>query len=617
MEEHNGLCSMPLPHAQTPEGLWPELIVSGWERVHNHAVSPDGTHVAYYRDRNGHTDLWVTGINQPHFPERLTFNRPFANWWEDEPPVWSPDGEWLVYGAYRDEVSNLYTVSVNGSVPRALTDLSEDVAEPCFSPDGRVIVFNTYKDGASQIATIPFEGGWISGLTQGSEECSGASWSGDGTRIIYHASSQDGRRHTDVYAVAPGGGPPMRLTPADGAEYWSASFSPDGSCIALLSNRSGFDELWLMGADGSHLRQCSFLRQDIEEYAWSSDGGCIVLVASEHGNDSLCVLNVGTSMLKRVPTPAGNFTSPRWVCGQNAVVVGYDSPKSPPDLYLCELETGRMTPLASSNAPALRHYPFVMPAFVEYTSFDGWQIPAFVYWPSRPAPDVRGYPALVYPHGGPTSEYDLHWDPVLQYFAAKGYVVICPNYRGSTGYGRQFKEGNLINWGMGDLNDCLFAANYIGGKPSVDQHRIGVWGQSYGGYLALLALSKDPSYRFRCGVSLYGDSHLKTSWALGDHSGRQDLEWQMGTPALRGRAYEESSPLNFSENIRAPLLVIHGERDPRVHLNESSQLIEALRRGGKTYEYKTYPDEGHGFSKPENALDALERIERFLDWYLL
>jgi dipeptidyl aminopeptidase/acylaminoacyl peptidase len=617
MEDHYGMQSMPLPNAEAPEGLWPELITNGWERVHNHAVSPDGTRVAFYCDRNGHSDLWVTRIDRPGIPERLTFNRPFVNWWEDEPPVWSPDGEWLVYGEYHDDVSNLHAVSVHGSAPRAITELSYDAAEPAFSPDGKYIAFSTDKGGASQIATVPFEGGWVFGLTHGAEECSGPAWSTDGKRIIYHASSQVGLRRTDIYSVAPDGSAPARLTPADSAEYWSASFSPDGCCVALLSNRSGFDELWLMSTDGSNLRQLSLLRQDIEEYAWSPNGAQIALIASERGDDHLCVIDVETGKVRRVPSPSGNFTSPQWVPGRHAAVAEFDSPTTPPDLYLCDLENGHMTTLASSIAPALRSYPFVTPRFVEYTSLDGWRIPAFLYWPPRPAKDERGYPAIVYPHGGPTTEYDLHWDPVRQYFVAKGYAIICPNFRGSTGYGRQFKEGNLFNWGVGDLNDCLAAADVVGARPGVDRQRLAVWGQSYGGYLTLLALAKDSAFRFKCGVALYGDSHLKTSWALGDHSGRQDLEWQMGTPALKSALYEASSPLNFVDNIRAPLLIIHGERDPRVHLNESTQLVQALRNAGKSFEYKTYPDEGHGFANPANALDALERIERFLDWQLL
>jgi len=118
-------------------------------------------------------------------------------------------------------------------------------------------------------------------------------------------------------------------------------------------------------------------------------------------------------------------------------------------------------------------------------------------------------------------------------------------------------------------------------------------------------------------VCLYGDSHLKTSWARGDHSGRQDLEWQMGLPNDHAAEYEAGSPLNFVKAIRAPLLVIHGEHDARVHPAESEQLVQALKREGKQFEYKTYPDEGHGFANSVNALDALGRIERFLDWHLM
>ena len=213
--------------------------------------------------------------------------------------------------------------------------------------------------------------------------------------------------------------------------------------------------------------------------------------------------------------------------------------------------------------------------------------------------------------------YDLCWDPLRQYFAAKGYVVICPNYRGSTGYGRHFKEGNLQNWGVGDLNDCLWASQYLIEQAKVDPNRIAVWGQSYGGYLALLALAKDHQHRFKCGVCLYGDSHLKTSWATGDHSGRQDLEWQMGHPGQNAARYEDSSPINFVQNIQAPLLLMHGEQDQRVAYSESEQLITALRREGKTFEFCAYPDEAHGLIHSANALDALLRIERFLDWWLI
>ncbi|MCS7060988.1 MAG: S9 family peptidase [Anaerolineae bacterium] len=620
MEDHNGIQSLPLPNAEPPEGLWPELVVNGWERAHNHAVSPDGTRVAFYWDRNGYSDLWLVNTDGCGFPQRLTFNRPFVNWWEDEPPVWSPDGKWLLYGCYTDEVSNLHLVSAEGGKPRALTELHADAAEPAFSPDGQRIAFCTYKDGATQLAVVPAEGGWVFGLTHGDLECSSPAWSPDGNQIVYHAAPQHLTKQAGVFVIASTGSEPVRLTPTDGAEYWAPSYSPDGRWIALLSNRSGYDELWLMAPDGSHLHQLSRLQQDIEDYAWSSDGRRLAAISSAQGNDHLWVIETESGTTHPVSASSGNYTMPRWIPGCDGFVVGYDSADTPPELRVFDLSAragGKQKTLFSACAPALRRYPFITPRYVEYTSFDGWMIPSFLYWPAAPPADRRGYPAIVYPHGGPTAEYDLHWDPVRQYFVAKGYVVLCPNYRGSTGYGRLFKEANLFDWGGGDLKDCLYGADRLADESLIDRRRIAIWGQSYGAYLAQLALCKDPEYRFRCAVALYGDSHLKTSWALGDHSGRQDVEWQMGAPGPNQARYEAASPLNFVERIRAPLLLLHGERDARVHVHESRQMAEALKRANKTFEYKTYPDEGHGFAQPANALDALLRIERFLDWHLL
>lgn len=629
MEDHNGMPSLPLPDANTPEGLWPELVVNGVERIHNHAVSPDGRQVAFYRDRNAQSDLFSMDIESdrgPNWPNRLTFQRSHVNWWEDEPPVWTPDSQHLIYGAYDDDVSNLYIVPAVGGHPRRLTELSDDAAEPAVSPDGKLVAFSTYKGDASQIAAVPFDGGWVMGLTHGDDECASPVWTPDGSRIIYSASPKHQVKQTDIYSISPSGGAPARLTPGDGAQYWAPSVSPDGSCIATLCNRSGHDEIWLMAADGSRLTQLTHIGQDVEDYGWSADGKRIVLIGSEQGSDPLYVVTIGDCKTTKLRRPQGNHSTPRWVPGRDAFVIGFDSPNQPPDLYVCDCTPGAnetdARPLTVSAPSALRNFPFVTPNHIEWASGDGWLIPGFLYLPptfaesggKRPSKPFAG---IVYPHGGPTAQYDLTWDPVRQYFVAKGYVILCPNYRGSTGYGRHFKEGNLFNWGVGDLADCLAAADELAGRQEVDAKKIAIWGQSYGGYLALLALTKDARYRFRCGVSLYGDSHLKTSWALGDHSGRQDLEWQMGLPGDHATEYEIGSPLNFVKDMRAPVLIIHGERDARVHPTESAQFVAALKREDKPFEYKTYPDEGHGFANSAHALDALRRIERFLDWHLM
>jgi dipeptidyl aminopeptidase/acylaminoacyl peptidase len=227
-------------------------------------------------------------------------------------------------------------------------------------------------------------------------------------------------------------------------------------------------------------------------------------------------------------------------------------------------------------------------------------------------------PAVVYPHGGPTDASGDLWDGHAQYFVAKGYAWLAPNFRGSTGYGRDFERANHDAWGVGDTKDCLAAADYLRTLDFVDGDRLAIFGASYGSYMALLSVTDDPEHRFRCAVTKYGDCDILTSWAQGDRFGVQDLERMMGHPASAREAYRAGSPFHRLEHVRVPLLIAHGERDERVSPKQSAQLVAELRRlGGKTFEYVTYPTEAHGLLRAGPQLDFYRRLERFLDWHLL
>jgi dipeptidyl aminopeptidase/acylaminoacyl peptidase len=170
---------------------------------------------------------------------------------------------------------------------------------------------------------------------------------------------------------------------------------------------------------------------------------------------------------------------------------------------------------------------------------------------------------------------------------------------------------------VADTEDCLAAADYLANLDWIDSDRIGIFGASYGSYMALAALARDSQHRFACGVAKYGDSDIATSWALGDRGGREDLEKMMGTPAQDRQAYREGSPLWMVENIERPIFVAHGEQDARVHPDQSSQLVVELKRLNKTFEYVTYPTEGHGLLRTGPQVDFYQRLERFLDWHLM
>ena len=151
----------------------------------------------------------------------------------------------------------------------------------------------------------------------------------------------------------------------------------------------------------------------------------------------------------------------------------------------------------------------------------------------------------------------------------------------------------------------------------MDRQRLAIYGASYGSYLAFCALASDPPGPFACGVAKYGDCNILTSWAQGERETREDLERMMGHPTSDRNGYRVGSPVTRAANIRAPLLIVHGLLDPIVHPLQSQELVEALKREKKTFEYKAYPDEGHGLLQRKNQLDFYALMERFVDWYLL
>jgi dipeptidyl aminopeptidase/acylaminoacyl peptidase len=275
---------------------------------------------------------------------------------------------------------------------------------------------------------------------------------------------------------------------------------------------------------------------------------------------------------------------------------------------------GTVTRLTAPPPASVAVAPHIGFEEVRYHSIDGLEVHGFLFRPQ--AADDGPVPAVVYPHGGPTSAYGDSWDGHAQYFLDKGYAWFAINFRGSTGYGRDFERANHGVWGVADTDDCLAAADHLASLDWIDGSRIGIFGASYGSYMALAALARDPEHRFACGAAKYGDSDIATSWAQGDRGGREDLERMMGTPSENPAGYRNGSPLWMIERIDRPILVAHGEKDARVHPDQSEQLITELRRLDKTFEYVTYPTEGHGLLRAGPQVHFYRRLERFLDWYL-
>jgi dipeptidyl aminopeptidase/acylaminoacyl peptidase len=223
--------------------------------------------------------------------------------------------------------------------------------------------------------------------------------------------------------------------------------------------------------------------------------------------------------------------------------------------------------------------------------------------------------AVLYVHGGPTAQHFKWWDPLPQLLANRGLVVLAPNVRGSTGYGRSWQEANRKDWGGGDLADVMAGVDWLVREGIADTARIGITGGSYGGYMTLYALGKHPD-RFAAGVSNVGVVSWKTLFDTTRGDLREYLLRELGDPAKDPQLFADRSPLTHAKNIRSALLVIQGANDPRVPKSEALQIVEALKRSDVPHQYHEYAHEGHGASRIENRVDALRRQVDWLTQYL-
>jgi dipeptidyl aminopeptidase/acylaminoacyl peptidase len=267
--------------------------------------------------------------------------------------------------------------------------------------------------------------------------------------------------------------------------------------------------------------------------------------------------------------------------------------------------------------PAVSRFPAA--ERVAITARDGLRLEATLWRPPS-ATGKRGgskVPAVVYPHGGPTWQAYRAWLPFKQLLVRDGYAFLDVDFRGSTGYGRRFREANMGEWGHADVFDLIDAGRWLQAQPWCDG-RLAVYGGSYGGYMVLCALVEEPSM-WRAGVDLYGDSEIAESYRHGDRPGRIDLERQMGMPDDPERAlnFKRGSPLYRAERIEAPLLILHGRKDKRVVPLMTEKMVEALEIEGKHHEVHWYDDEGHGWQARENRRDAFTRIRDFLRKHVL
>jgi dipeptidyl aminopeptidase/acylaminoacyl peptidase len=604
-DEHNGVRAEPRPDVKPPPH-WRLEAIAAMRRPRSLTVAADRRRAVFIED--GETsDVWMLDLDGGAAPERLTTGRDPAPFWEDAAPRLSPDGTTVAYG----DVGHVWLAPASGGPPRKLVK----GGGPVWIDSDRLVI-KVERDDATRLAVVDVADPWPRRLatshpdleTFGDEDEPAVS--PDGREVAYTFTPRDDLNRSEIRVASVDAGDVRALTGTPHMHDRGPAWSPEGTTIAYVSERSGFYELHLVGSDGRGDRQLTNAGADHSGVEWHPGGARLVAVRGRRNRFDLVMIDAETGAVDELAR-GGLWSTPHWTA-KGEIVAAYEDHRTPPELRIGTRPATRHAP-----APlAVKRAPYAALEDVTYRSFDGLEIPGFLMRPRGASPD-RPVPAVVYPHGGPTMCYADEWDGHAQYFIDKGYAWLMPNFRGSTGYGREYERLNHGVWGVDDTRDCLAAADFLRTLDWVDGDRLAIFGASYGSYLALLSVTDDPEHRFRCAVAKYGDSDIVTSWAQGDRLGVQDLERMMGTPATAREAYRAGSPYHRLEGVRVPLLVAHGERDERVSPKQSEQLVDELRRLGKTFEYVTYSTEAHGLLRAAPQVDFYRRLERFLDWNLM
>lgn len=544
---------------------------------------------------------------------------------------------------------NIWVGNVAAGTERRVTNLPEGLGAgvPVFSMDGRRLAFVATRGGLEP-EDLPWNGALVRSMesvtrerrlgvvaVQGGEVAwvptvgavSFPQFAGDGS-VVYYELSPDGKTK-EIKAAAVGALP--RVLWRDRDERWVSPTSrdvkllvaPDGKQVAFVSDRTGWIHVYVLPLDAtSEAQAVQVTSGDFGAGlgSWSPDSARIAYHHSTAGNQMerfVDVVDVATTRREAVVTARGVTLDPLFSPDGQSLLVQRTDPQNSLDLYVTPARAGgSLTRLSDSMPAGLDREEIVTPTPVSFPSrLDQAPVPGTLMVP--PALDrSRKHPAIVWIHGSGSDQNFIGWHPgsyrmyysASVYLAQQGYVIITPDYRGSSGYSRDWATGVHMGLGIKDAADVLASADYLKTLPYVDPDRIAVWGLSYGGYLTLQTMTQDPTL-FRAGINVAG----VVDWAT---YGAGYTTPRLGTPVEHPDVYHESAPIYFMEKLARPLLVLHGTNDRNVQFRDSLRLWDVLLKLGKPFEMGVYPGEIHFFRRAHILRDAWRRAEEFFDRHL-
>ena len=582
------------------------------------AWSPDGKEVVLTTDLAGRQNLWKVS-SSGGWPLQLvqSDDRQYGS-------TWSPDGKWIIYqqDSGGNEMWDLYAVNSEGGEVINLTNTPEIREEsPLWSHDGHTIAFG-YKPKDSptyDIALLDCKTKKVRKLTHEETKTyswGAAAWTADDKTVYANRSEISGENESSVYSVDVATGKTDNLTPHQGKLLFSVdSLSPDGRTLLITSNqKNGANNVALLDTQTKKVTWVTDTEWDASAGNFSPDGKTFTYSINEDGRIDLYLADTATGHGAKLDFPPGlNYflgnPTPFSPDGKS-LLVNHQSSTRPGDIWIYDTAAHMPRQLTYSAVASLEAIPMPAAQIVHYKTFDDKTISALMWIPFNLKRDGTN-PAIVLPHGGPTGQVLDYWNPEVAALVSRGYICIAPNVRGSSGYGIAFQKANYQDLGGGDLQDEVYASKFLTATGYVNPKKIGIAGGSYGGFMTLMAVAKTPDV-WAAGVEEFGIINWMTMLEHSDALLQEYEKSLLGDPQKDRKVYEADSPITYIHDVKAPLLVLQGDNDPRVPKEEAQQVVDLLKKDGKTVDAHYYSNEGHGFEKRENRIDA---IRRMVDWF--
>jgi len=577
------------------------------------SISPDGKTIYFITGLSGVNHIYrVTEDNL--YPYQLTFMKEGVSRYYNL----SPDGKWIAFMSDigGNEQYQLFLMDAKTGRTKQLTrEQKVRFSCPIWSPKSDKLYFRANIENPKNfdIYKLDLRTGKRELIMKGNGYFGPSKVSRDGKLLLYYEYTSNTNSNLHILNLQTG--EKKLITPHKGSYiYWGVAITPDNRKVLCVSNNNeqGVNKLAQIDIETKKLE---FIYD--KDSPWSVDDTTVnpqvttaALIINKEGYGILQLLDLKT--LKEIPSPdlKGIADSPSF-SGTNKMVFGETTPVRVSEVYTWDWENKKLRQITYSSYAGIDPSLFVEPKLIKYKSFDGLEIPAFLWLPPGWEKKKGEIPFIIHFHGGPESQFRPYFQRHFNYLLLNGYGILAPNIRGSSGYGKKYMDLDNYKKRMDSVKDGYYAAKYLIDKGYTKKGNIGIKGGSYGGFMVMALLTEYPDM-WGAGMESIGIVDF-VNFLKNTSDYRRKLRESEYGPLSDPEFLKSVSPINKLDKIKAPLMVVHGENDPRVPVSEAYQIIENLKKRGIKVEALIFPDEGHGARKRKNRLKIYRTMVEFFD----